>query len=221
MRTFRLLLMIALAGSSFACHEIAGDVRGSGNRVMQTREITDFHALSTEGSFNVRLVCQKAPSLEIEADDNILPLIRSEVSNGVLRLRALRSYSVREPIEVRISVQNLDGLSVMGAGKIDIDGLKNERFEIDSSGAPTIRVAGLTNVVDINSSGAAKIDTHRLQASRAIVESSGVSKIDLDVKDQLDVTISGPSTVTYEGDPVVNKTINGPGKLEKKVSEGT
>jgi hypothetical protein len=47
-----------------------------------------------------------------------------------------------------------------------------------------------------------------------------VSQIDVDVADQLDVTISGPSRVTYEGDPVVNKTIHGPGKLEKKASTG-
>jgi hypothetical protein len=34
------------------------------------------------------------------------------------------------------------------------------------------------------------------------------------------VTISGPSTVTYAGDPTINKTIHGPGKIEKRESEG-
>lgn len=220
MRTVTLLLMIALAGLATACHELAGQVRGSGNRIVQKREIGEFKSLTTEGAFDIRLVSQKAPSLEIEGDDNILAVIRTDVSNGVLHIKSLRSYSVREPIVLRISVTNLEGLSVSGAGKIDIDGVNNERFEIDSSGAPTIRVSGTTKLVDINSSGAAKIDTHKLQASRGVVESSGVSKIDVDVKDQLDVTISGPSHVTYEGDPVVNQTIHGPGKLEKKASEG-
>jgi hypothetical protein len=98
--------------------------------------------------------------------------------------------------------------------------MKNDRFEIDSSGAASIRVAGITKVVDIDSSGAAKIDARKLHASRAVVDSKGVSQIDVDVADQLDVTISGPSHVTYDGDPVVNKTIHGPGKLEKKASTG-
>ena len=220
MRTVTLLLMIALAGLATGCHELSGQVRGSGNRIVEKREIGEFKTLTTEGAFDIRLVSQKAPSLEIEGDDNILAVIRTDVSNGVLHIKPLRSYSVREPIVLRISVTNLEGLSVSGAGKIDIDGVNNERFEINSSGAPTIRVSGTTKLVDINSSGAAKIDTHKLQASRGVVESSGVSKIDVDVKDQLDVTISGPSHVTYEGDPVVNKTIHGPGKLEKKASEG-
>lgn len=221
MKLLLLLLVAATLTASTACHEIAGSVQGSGNRVVQSREIGDFRALSTEGAFQIRVVCQKSPDLQIEGDDNILPLISTEISNGTLRLRSLRGYSVREPIEVRISVQNLESLSVSGAGRIDIEALNNERFAIDSTGAPTIRAAGITKVVDINAYGATKIDTQRLEASRAVVESSGVSKIDLEVKDELEVNISGPSTVTYEGDPVVKKSVNGPGKLEKKVSEGT
>jgi hypothetical protein len=38
--------------------------------------------------------------------------------------------------------------------------------------------------------------------------------------DYLDVTVSGPSQVTYEGDPVVHKTMHGPGGVEKKGSSG-
>jgi hypothetical protein len=221
MRTKILVLMVAVTALTTACHHMGPSVRGSGNRIMQKRDITDFKSLSTEGAFDIRVVCQKEPSLEIEGDDNILPIIVAEVSGNVLHVKSVRNYSSTEPIMIRISVPNLEGLSVSGAGKIDIEGLKNDRFEIDSSGAATIRAAGTTNVVDIDSKGAAKIDTHKLHASRAVVDSSGVSKIELDVKDQLDVTINGPSQVSYEGDPVVNKTIRGPGKLEKKASEGT
>jgi len=137
-----------------------------------------------------------------------------------LRIKSTQNYSTSEPVAVKISVPNIEGLNVSGAGKIEITGMKNDRFEIDSSGAAAIRVAGITKVIDIDSSGAAKIDAHKLHASRAVVDSKGVSQIDVDVADQLDVTISGPSRVTYDGDPVVNKTIHGPGKLEKKASTG-
>lgn len=217
--TFVLLLVSAIV--AVGCHHVGPGVRGSGNRVMQKREIGDFKSISTQGAFDIRVVCQQPLSLEIEGDDNIVSLVSSEVSGGVLYLKSLRDFSVSEPIIFRISVPNLEAFAVSGAGKIDIAGLNSERFEIDANGAPSVRVAGLTKIVDITSNGAAKIDTHKLQAARAVVDSKGVSKIDLDVKDRLDVTISGPSQVTYEGDPVVNKTINGPGKLERKVSEGT
>ncbi len=98
--------------------------------------------------------------------------------------------------------------------------MNNEKFEIDSEGAPSITVSRDTKMIDIDTSGAGKIDTQKLRATRAVVESNGVSKVDLDVSEQLDVTVSGPSSVTYRGDPVVNKTINGPGKVERRGGEG-
>ena len=213
------LILLVIVGA--ACkHGMHSGVRGSGKRVVQKREVQPFNSIATEGAFNIEVVCQKDLGLEIEGDDNILEMVSTDVSNNVLRLKNLKNYSVSEPIEIRISAPNIEGLTVSGAGKIDISGLKNDKFEIDSNGAPQIKVSGSTNVVDIDSNGAGKIDTHNLRAEKGVVDSKGVSKIDVDVRNQLDVTISGPSTVTYQGDPSINKTIHGPGKLERRASEG-
>ncbi len=215
------LLFVFIPLVAAGCHHgVRNQVVGSGKREVQKREVPSFTSISTEGAFNIEIVCQKDLSLQVEGDDNVLALVSAEVSNNVLRLKNVKSYSVREPVAFRISVPNLDGVSVSGAGRIDISGMKNEKFEIDSQGAPNIKVSGYTRVIDINTSGAAKIDTQNLRASRAVVDSKGVSKVDLDVADQLDVTISGPSLVTYQGDPVVNKTVHGPGRVERKGNEG-
>jgi len=221
MRKLALLLTLVLLVAT-GCHYHMSEISGSGKRALQKREVPSFSSISTQGAFDLEVICQKPVSLEIEGDDNILPLITTEVSNNVLYIRNTQGYSVREPISLRVSVSNLEALTVSGAGKINVSGVKNDKFELDSSGAPTIRVSGDTKVVDIDTSGAAKIDTHKLRASQAVVDSKGVSRIDLAVSDTLSVTISGPSHVTYEGDPVVNKTIHGPGSVDKKTaSEGT
>lgn len=214
-----ILVLVTIAGAG--CHHgrLSGP-KGSGKRVVQKRDVQTFASISTEGAFNIDIVCQKTQSLEIEGDDNVMDLISTNVSNNVLYLKNTQNYSVSEPIAIRIAVPTLDALSVSGAGKIEVTGLKGEKFVIDSSGAPQIKATGSSKVVFINTSGAGKIDTHNLHASKAIVESKGVSRVDVDVADQLDVTISGPSTVTYEGDPTINKTIHGPGKVQKRASEG-
>jgi hypothetical protein len=212
------LLTLFLAA---ACHHGMGpEVKGSGNRQTQTRQVAQFTSISTEGAFTIEVICQKDVSLEIEADDNVLPLVSSEVSGNVLRLKNTKSYSTIEPIVIKISVPNLEGISVNGAGKFDITGMNNEKFEIDANGAPHINVSGITKVVDIDTNGAANIDTHNLRAARAVVDSKGVSKIELGISEQLDATVSGPSTVTYRGNPVVTKTIHGPGRIEKRRDEG-
>jgi predicted small secreted protein len=220
MKKTALLMSLAVTVSMIAgCH--MNQVSGSGNRLQQKREVASFTSISTNGAFEIDVTCQQPVGLEIEGDDNILPLVSTDVSNNVLHIKNLRSYSVSEPVKLKISVPSLEGISVNGAGRIDIVGMKNEKFEIDSNGAPTIKVSGETKLVNIDANGAGKIDTHKLRASKAVVDTKGVSRVDVRAVDQLDVTVSGPSHVTYEGDPVVNKTINGPGKVERKASEGS
>ena len=214
-----LLLLLPLLAAG--CHHgFRTEIKGNGKRELQKRQVPAFTSISTNGAFTIEVTCQKDLSLEIEGDENVLGFVKSEVSSNILRLENSQSYSVSEPIMVRISMPNLEGLAVNGAGHITVKGMNNEKFEIDSNGAPTITVAGKTKMVDVSASGAGKVDAQNLHATRAVVDARGVAKVDVDVSDQLDVEISGPSSVTYNGNPTVNKNIHGPGKLTRKGGEG-
>ena len=213
-----LLLIIALLALGTACHELHPGVRGSGNRIQEKRDVGSFTSISTEGAFEIEVVCQKPQNLEIQGDDNVLPLVSTEVSNNVLRVRNLRGYSVSQPISLKISVPDLTGISASGAGSIVVTGVKNDKFEINANGAPNIRAAGETKVLTVDANGAGKLDVHKLRAANAHVDSKGVATVEVYASEQLDVTISGPSSVIYHGSPVVNKTIHGPGQVEKKES---
>ncbi len=179
-----------------------------------------FSSISTEGAYQIEVVSQQSLSLEIEGDDNILPLIKTDVSNGVLRITNSRGYSINRPIVVKIGTPDIEGISASGAGSIEISGLKNDKFEIDSNGAPTIKVSGVTGTLNIESNGAGKIDAHKLRAGKGTVEANGVATIEVFASEELNVTVSGPASVIYSGDPKLNKTMNGPGSVERRVSEG-
>jgi Putative auto-transporter adhesin, head GIN domain len=216
--TWLLLLLPILAAG---CHHGRfAEIQGNGKRELQKRQLPAFTSISTNGAFTIEVTCQKDPSIEIEGDENVLDFVKTEVNSNILRLENSQNYSVSEPVRVKISLPNLEGIAVNGAGRIDVKGLKNDKFEIDTNGAPTITVAGTTKMVDIAANGAGKVDAQNLHAARAVVDARGVAKVDLDVSDQLDVEISGPSSVTYNGNPSVNKNIHGPGKLTRKGGEG-
>ena len=215
------LLLLLLALLTGCHHRLHDEVRGSGNIQRETRAVNSFTSISTEGAFEIEVVCQKPQSVEIQGDDNILSLISTEVTNNILHVKSLRSYSVSEPVVLKISVADLVGISASGAGSVVVNGVKNEKFDIDANGAPSIRVSGETKTLSIDASGAGKIDTHKLRAPRVEVESKGVAKVEVYASEQLDVTVSGPSRVVYLGDPVVHQQIHGPGSVEKKVTEGS
>ena len=219
MKKFLLLVVLTVLGAG--CQVIHDQVAGSGKLQKETRNVGSFTSISTEGAFAIAVVCQKPQSVEIEGDENVLPLVATEVSNNVLHIKNLRGYSVFQPITLRISVPDLVGIYSSGAGTVEVSGLKNEKFEIDISGAPTIRASGETKALKIGANGAGKIDTHKLLAARVAVDAKGVSRVEVYAAEQLDVTVSGPSHVIYMGDAVVNKTVNGPGSVEKKEAGGS
>ena len=216
----KLLLLTILVSFVAACHGIRG-IPGSGNIQRERRQIAAFNSIETEGAFEIEIVCQKPQSVEIEGDDNVLPLVSTEVSNNVLHIKNNRSYSVKKPVILKISVPDLKSINSSGAGSIEVTDMKNEELEIESNGAPVIRASGETKSLNINANGAGAIETQKLRAGKVVVESNGVSKIEVYATEHLDVTVSGPSTVFYHGGAVVRQTVNGPGSVRKRESEGS
>jgi len=164
----------------------------------------------------VEVNCQKPASVEIEADDNILPLVQTDVRGGVLYVSTTKSYSSSGGIKLRITVPDLASVKSTGAGKFNISGVKNDKFEIRSTGAATVVASGQSKSVKISSTGAGKIDAHELRASDADVSVTGAAGVDVYATDELDVNVSGAGRVTYGGNPKVNKKVSGAGQVIKK-----
>ena len=210
-----LALALALAGA--ACHHSGSRLKGSGNRKTEQRELSSFKAIDSEGAFDFEVTCQKPVSFSIEADDNILPLIQSDVRDGVLYLRTEKSYNSRQGITVRITVPNLESIKAAGAGKFHISDVKNDKFIVQSSGATALTASGETKSLEIHNSGAGKIDTDSLHAQKAKVDISGAASVDVNASEQLDASVSGIGRVSYSGNPkTVNKSVSGMGVVSAK-----
>jgi hypothetical protein len=212
-------LLILLLTSLSGCHfdHLGNTVTGSGVRKSEKHDLPAFTGIKTEGAFTVEVTSQKPTTFEIEADDNILPLIQVVVRNGVLYLKAEKGYNSRQGVEVRVTVPDLTRIESTGAGKFQVHGLKNDKFEVDSTGASTIAASGETKSVEIHTTGAGLVDTHNLHAAKANVSSTGAAKVDVYASEQLDASVSGVGHVSYSGDPkVVNKNTSGAATVTKR-----
>lgn len=185
-----------------------GSVSGSGNIVKQTRDISDFKSLDVGGVFKVEVTAQKDFKVEVESDDNLLPLIRTEVRGGTLHIDADKHLKSSSPIVIRVSAPDIENLEASGVSNISVVNVKNERLSIDSSGASKITVQGDTSNFVVDVSGASRIDAASLNASTAKVGASGASNVAVNVTDELSVDASGASKITYSGTPknIVKKT---------------
>ena len=215
----KIAVLLTLALSCLFVLSACG-VRGSGVRKTEKRDLPAFTSIETTGAFEVEVTCQKAASFEIEADDNLLPLIDTEVKGGVLRVTTTKHYSSRGSIVLRIAIPNLESVRSTGAGKFHILDLKNDAFRIDSTGAATVVAEGQSKSVEISSTGAGKIDAHNLRANKANVRVTGAAGVEVNAIDELDVTVSGVGRVTYSGSPKVTKHVSGAGQVTKKEATG-
>lgn len=215
-KTICLLLLVTFAAG---CHMtgFSKGVRGSGNRQTEKRNVPGFLSVEVSGAFEVEIVAQKERSLEIAGDDNILPLVTTEVKGNVLRIGSNKSYSVNRPITVTISVPDLEGISTSGASKINVSGIKNSTFDVDSSGASKILLTGETKKLSIGTSGASNIEAKELHAQKVDVQSSGAGYVSVYATDQLNASASGAARVDYYGDPSsVSPEVSGAGSVNKK-----
>lgn len=81
-------------------------IAGSGNVVTQSREVSGFEAVSFSGVGRLILEQTGTESLTITADDNILPLIVSDVVGRrlVLRFESVTNFTNIQEIVFRLSV---------------------------------------------------------------------------------------------------------------------
>jgi hypothetical protein len=61
-------------------------VTGSGQTESETREVSGFTRVDLSGSGEVTVVQGDVESLTVEADENVLPVLTSDVSDSTLKL---------------------------------------------------------------------------------------------------------------------------------------
>ncbi len=190
---------------------------GSGNVIKETRSVSGFSQVDVSNAIQVEITSQKNFSVEVEADDNLLPLVKTEVRGSVLRIETNGRYKSSNPIIVRVSAPNIEDLDVSGASKVNLTNLNNSSFQLHSSGASKINVQGTTVNFEIKTSGASKIEAESLKAENVSVNASGASKISVSVSNDFKVNASGASNISYVGTPTnFDRKVSGASNVKQK-----
>jgi hypothetical protein len=198
------------------CKPSGPEVVGSGIAATEQRKLADFDSVAFVGSMDVQIVTGAPAPLEITADDNILPLIQTEVTNGHLTVGSKVGIRPKTPITLKIQAPNIKSVSGDGAVKIVAKGLQGNEISIDLTGASPVRASGKVERLRIETTGAGAVRADELAADHADVVVTGAGKIEVHAVQTLKVSMTGAGTVQYHGDPRIEKSIVGVGVIEKK-----
>jgi hypothetical protein len=211
--------------------------RGSGNVVAQTRDVSDFRAIEVSYPAEVLVKQGAQESLKIEAEDNLLPNLKTEVRNGTLRIFYRREggkhVNATKTPRITVTVKDLKDVEFNSAGELVVQKLKSDRLDISLSGAgnleleeiqtPALSVSlsgagsatasGLADELQLDISGFGDFKGSDLHSKEARVEISGAGSATVWVEDQLSAQISGAGSVGYYGSPTVDRQISGVGNV--------
>jgi hypothetical protein len=195
-----------------------GSEAGSGRVITETRSVSGFDRVSFT-SFG-ELVIQRGdtPGLTLEAEDNVLPEIITEVRGGTLVIRyAERNGQVQvrptRSIILTLTVPDLTQLTLSGAGNVRVEDYQGEALQAILSGAGNLEVNGAVQSLDVVLSGAGSFHGADLKSEHATITISGVGNAVVWATQHLDVTLSGVGWVDYYGQPVVSQDGDGLGNL--------
>src|SRR5438270_10033290 len=138
MKRKTVLLLLVACGLVLSGCKLHRGIAGSGVPKTEKRELKSFNAIDTTGAYEIDVTCQKPASFEIEADDNILPLIKTEVRDGILFVSNDQQYHSAKPATLRITLTELNSVSSHGAGKINIADANSSDLKIESTGAASV-----------------------------------------------------------------------------------
>lgn len=217
-----LLLAALLTACDFPSVNVGGpgdQVEGSGSRRAERREVAGFDRLLVEGAYRVEVAVGSAPSVEIEADDNLLPLIRTDVEGGRLRVHSERGLKTKALPVLRVSVPDLREIELPGASDFTLAGLRNESLKVAVPGASRFRAEGETGRLEVSLSGAGLVDAEGLRARHVKASCSGAGSISVHASESLDASVSGVGVVNYAGNPAtVSRNVSGLGRINQKSS---
>ena len=191
-----------------------GRVVGDGEPASEDRPIGPVTAIHSDGAFALTVKIGSAPKLTIETDRNILPIIKTTVSNGRLDIYSDRSYSLDGRIKITVSSPNLTEISASGSNRIEGEGLAGGPLTISLNGSNRAALAGKVETLICVMSGANHLAAQQLAAASANVTLNGSGDAAVHASQRIVAEISGAGSISIYGDPKERSTqVNGAGKI--------
>jgi hypothetical protein len=207
-----------------------------GKIITEERNVPDFNGIDASGAFNIVLNEGTENLIKIDADENIIKHIITEVKNNTLNVYTDNSINSPKKLNIYITYKNV--ISIESDGACIITGnseIKTEHFSIKMSGATdlklklsvktlntvlsgtgNINITGIADKQNIELSGASSFYASNLITNVTTIDLSGVGSAEINAVKEINGDLSGVGSIHYTGEPPIkNINISGLGSFSK------
>ncbi|OBV40492.1 head GIN domain-containing protein [Janthinobacterium psychrotolerans] len=225
---------VALGGCAIVINPNDGDVRYVGNsggktidgnqqRGRDERPVSSVTALDI-GNLNwldVRIDVRvgPAPSLVIEADSNLLPLIHSEASGNTLRIWSDANLRRSNEIRITYTTPHLNKISITSGGRLVASGFNGEDLSLEQRGSLKTELSGKVGRLDLANHGSGTINAVALASGNSEVVQNGSGRIHLgQVRgERVNIALNGSGNISASAGSTVQRLdakVNGSGDID-------
>ena len=212
----------------------------SGNVKSEKRQSSGFNSVLLNGSFTTTISQGETYLVDIEADENILQHLTTEVmddsslSIGFKKGVVIQSGS---PVIIHLQAPHWTNIGLQGSGNLTSSGqLRGNKLEVQSNGSgemkldldyntvnlelngsPNIEVSGSSSSLYAEANGSGNIKANELICQKVGLYISGSGDAIVHADSILNVQVNGSGNVTYSGNAgIVNSKMYGSGELKKR-----
>jgi hypothetical protein len=182
-------------------------IRGSGEVVTESRDVSNFERVDLQGIGNLEIVQGDEESLTITAEDNFMQYITTEVVGDTLEIGMKPNLSLdpSRTIEYKLVLKSVASVALSGFGNINSEGLTSDDLEVKLNGSGDIVLGTLeSETLLVRISGFGDFEAETITADKPTLEITGSGDINVDQIDavSLAVKISGFGDANLSGTTV-------------------
>lgn len=236
-KTSQLLFLLTIGIiTSFVFTSCDSCVDGNGIVIIEDRAIESYSKLEVDISAEVTIIPGEDLFVRVEAQESLLPVIKTTVSGKTLKIKSKPCIQSSRPIKIELTVPTLTYVSINGSGSVrTLELLNTEDLEIGINGSGTfmgdvfaksvdaningsgnILINGTTEKLEIEINGSGDFRGLGLKSFGADVTVRGSGNVDVNTLNELNVEVLGSGNVRYIGNPNISSSITGSGEVSKK-----
>ena len=200
-------------------------IKGNGKLITEKRNTASYDEIAISGFFDVELVAGKEGHITIKGEENLLPLIKVEVVNQVLKISTEKNKyittSTGKQIVIVVPFENINQVSLTGSGDVITKNsitskifaiklvgsgdmklaVESDELDIDLNGSGNIQLTGTTVNSVANLKGSGDLNTSNLQTKNVSATLSGSGNMNVYCIDSLYARVTGSGDIAYKGNP--------------------
>jgi len=210
---------------------------------IQDRHLSGFNAISLSAAYDVYIVQGTTESVKVEAPDDMIDHLVTEVQNGVLKIYNKNdhswgswNFSGHKKLVVYVTAKDINNIGVSGSGnvyfkngittnslKVRVSGSGNVQgkltvkiLETGISGSGDVKFVGRADNATIGVSGSGDYTGRDLVTVSTAVRVSGSGDATVNASEKIDAVVSGSGDIRYTGTAKqISKSTHGSGDIHK------